>query len=171
MWIAISIFGVLTHHVGASSRRCSSSPNRIRFAGLRFGFWHRPATAVSFLSTQDKKKDTLLACLSFWVPPPRGRLYPSVFECSGSAKPPLRRGFACGKTLAQRKAPPARRPVGWSFYNFSRFQNIDFDRPFQIWCGIRHFWRIPHVFYCILGNLKTLEGKITDYGYQSVVCY
>ena len=29
------------------------------------------------------------------------------------------------------KAPPARRPVGWFSYTFSRFQNIDFNRPFQ----------------------------------------
>ena len=28
------------------------------------------------------------SCPSFWVPPPRGRLHPSVFQCSGSAKPP-----------------------------------------------------------------------------------
>ena len=29
-------------------------------------------------------------------------------------------------------APPARKPVGWFFYPFSRFQNIDLDRSFQL---------------------------------------
>ena len=29
------------------------------------------------------------------------------------------------------KAPPARRPVGWFSYTFLRFQDIDFNRPFQ----------------------------------------
>ena len=44
------------------------------------------------------------------------------------------------------KAPPARRPVGWFSYTFSRFQNIDFNRPFHkkghdlrrvLFCGFR----------------------------------
>ena len=53
----------------------------------------------------------------------------------------LRRGFAnsaCAEVLPAAKrsygalAPPARKPVGWFFYPFSRFQNIDLDRSFQL---------------------------------------
>jgi hypothetical protein len=41
-----------------------------------------------------------------------GRLHPSVFQCSGSAKPPLRNSPPLSRLrIYGAKAPPARRPV------------------------------------------------------------
>ena len=52
----------------------------------------------------------------FWVPPPTGRLHPSVSECSGSAKPPLRQGFGLRpKRLYAAKAARPIRAIGWYF--------------------------------------------------------
>ena len=45
----------------------------------------------------------------FWVPPPRGRLHPSVIEMLGVNDLPLRRGFRLRqKRLYGAKAPPRR---------------------------------------------------------------
>ena len=49
-----------------------------------------------------KKKDTLIACLSFWASRAEGPLRPSVIQMLGMAEPSLRRGFASGKTLVRR---------------------------------------------------------------------
>ena len=56
----------------------------------------------STLPASTKKKDTLIACLSFWASRAEGPLRPSVIEMLGMAEPSLRRGFACGKTLVRR---------------------------------------------------------------------
>ena len=61
------------------------------------GLWVRVPLPVP------KRKDFLSEVLSFWVPPPRGRLHPSVFQMLGASELPLRRGFASGKTLVRRK--------------------------------------------------------------------
>ena len=45
------------------------------------------------------RKDDLL----FWVPAAKGRLHPSEIKMHGANELPLRRGFACGKTLVRRK--------------------------------------------------------------------
>ena len=50
-----------------------------------------------------KQKVILSDDLLFWVPPPGGRLHPLVMEMLGASELPLRRGFACGKTLVRRK--------------------------------------------------------------------
>ena len=41
----------------------------------------------------DSLKDILSDVLLFWAPTAKGGLRPSGFQCSGSAKPPLRQGF------------------------------------------------------------------------------
>ena len=88
--------------------------------------------AVSFSATKDKKKDTLKACLSFWVPPPIGRLHPSVLKCSGWQSHPSAKVFACGENACA--AQKRRRPGGrWddSPATVLSIQNIDFNRPSQ----------------------------------------
>ena len=60
---------------------CSSFPTATHFVGLAVGvppcgrhfslYWE-----ISILTVPCKKNDTLLACRSFWVPPPDGRLHP-----------------------------------------------------------------------------------------------
>ena len=49
-----------------------------------------------------------MSCLSFWFPPPKGRLHPSVIEMLGASELSLRRGFASGKTLVRRKCAAPR---------------------------------------------------------------
>ena len=51
------------------------------------------------------KTSAFSRCLSFWVPPPEGRLHPSAFKCSGSAEPPLRNSRpVAGNLRATRRA-------------------------------------------------------------------
>ena len=73
-----------------------------------------------------------MSCLSFWVPRAVGPLHPPVIQMLGGNEFRLRQGFRLWrKRLYAAKAAPARRPVVWCFYTFSRFQNIDFNRPIQ----------------------------------------
>ena len=46
------------------------------------------AENIDFNRPCQKEGHDRRSCPSFWVPPPRGRLHPSVFQCAGSAKPP-----------------------------------------------------------------------------------
>ena len=61
--------------------------------------------AGSSPASRTKKERHLLKAdvFLFWVPPPKGRLHPPVFQMLGGSEFRLRRGFACGKTLARRK--------------------------------------------------------------------
>ena len=72
----------------------------------------------SFTKQKVIRKDDLL----FWVPAARGRLHPPVFQMLGASELPLRRGFACGKTLVRRKCAAGQKAgcSGWmqSFRNF-----------------------------------------------------
>ena len=83
---------------------------------------------LSSLMSRPKKKDAL----KFGVSAAKGRLHPSIFQCSAEVN------SACAEVLPAAKrsygalAPPARRPVVWFSYTFSRFQNIDFNRPFPV---------------------------------------
>ena len=73
-----------------------------------------------------------MSCLSFWVPRAVGLLHPPVIQMLGGNEFRLRQGFRLWrKRLYAAKAAPARRPVVWCSYTFSRFQNIDFNRPIQ----------------------------------------
>ena len=48
-----------------------------------------------------------MSCLSFWVPPPGGRLHPSVIKMLGASELPLRQGFRLWrKRLYGANAPP-----------------------------------------------------------------
>ena len=88
-----------------------------------------------------------MSCLSFLVPRAVGPLHPPVIQMLGGNEFRLRQGFRLWrKRLYAAKAEPARRPVVWCFYTFSRFQNIDFNRPFHkkghdlrrvLFCGFR----------------------------------
>ena len=49
------------------------------------------------------------SCLLFWVPAARGRPPPFGIRMLRAAKPPFRRGFACGKTLERRKSGAAQK--------------------------------------------------------------
>ena len=75
----------------------------------------------------------------------RRRPPPSGISMLGAAKPPLRQGFLLRrKRLCGALAPRPRRAVGWFSYTFSRFQNIDFNRPFQNKRQLRK--QLPFVF-------------------------
>ena len=63
----------------------------------------------SIPTSSSKKKDTLIACLSFWASRAEGPLRPSVIQMLGMAEPSLRRGFASGKTLVRRKSGAAQK--------------------------------------------------------------
>ena len=63
----------------------------------------RPKFEISRLA---KKKDTMKACLPFWVPAARGRLHPSVFECSGEVNSPCAAGQKAGRVQLRYPAPP-----------------------------------------------------------------
>ena len=67
--------------------------------------WMRFRTGVQLPPPPPKRKDIRKDVLSFWVPPPKGRLHPSVFQCSGPAKPPLRHSRPqAGNLRATRRA-------------------------------------------------------------------
>ena len=71
------------------------------------------ARAGSTPASRTKKKDTLKACLSFWVSAAKGRRYPSVFQCSGQQSHPCAKVFASGEnacTLQKRRGPEG--PLG-----------------------------------------------------------
>ncbi len=89
---------------------------------------------ISILTVHSPKRRTSAEsrCPSFGVPPPRGRLHPSVIEMLGRNEFALRRGFACGKTLVRRKRAAGQKaglPVLLRL--FSILENIDFDQLLQ----------------------------------------
>ena len=53
-----------------------------------------------------KKEAPAKQVLLFWVPPPARRLHPSAFECSGSAKPPLRNSPLPSEFTPQKRRGP-----------------------------------------------------------------
>ena len=64
-------------------------------------------TGVQFPPPPPKRKTRLSACLSFWVPPPKGRLHLSVIKMLGANELPLCQGFRPRrKRLCGAKAPP-----------------------------------------------------------------
>lgn len=64
-------------------------------------------TRCSDCITRSKRKTRLSACLSFWVPPPKGRLHLSVIKMLGANELPLCQGFRPRrKRLCGAKAPP-----------------------------------------------------------------
>ena len=72
-------------------------------------------TGVRFPSPAPKRKDIRKDVLSFWGPPPKGRLHPSVIAMHGQNKFALRQDFRHRrKCLYGAKAPRPRRAVGWS---------------------------------------------------------
>ena len=86
-----------------------------------------------------KRKDIRKDVLSFWVPTAEGGLRPSGFQCSGSAKPPLRQGFHLRwKRLYGALAPPARRPGGCSSVRLQRIWKYsdcsDFSKKKHLLC-------------------------------------
>ena len=97
------------------SCRCSSFPNRTRFAGLRFGFGCKPmGCSIYNCCTVESEKDICESrCLSFWVPPPKGRLHPSALHMLGGSEFRLRQGFAPAAQNAC-TALTRRRPEGRS---------------------------------------------------------
>ena len=75
--------------------------------------YQQPAVACSSHVSSSKKKDTLLACLSFWVSAAEGRLHPSVFQCSGRQSHHCSKVFASGEntcTPQKRRGPEG--PLG-----------------------------------------------------------
>ena len=80
---------------------------------------------ASFLSTPDIKITTPAGCGYFYGN--RGNL-----KCSAEVNSACAEVLPAAKRSHGAKAPPARRPVEWSFYTFSRFQNENFNRPFHV---------------------------------------
>ena len=87
-----------------------SFPNRTRYRWAPV--WVRRCAAVFsghekilILTSPSKRKDIRKDVLSFWAPAALGGLRPSVFECSGSAEPPLRNSRPqAGNLRATRRA-------------------------------------------------------------------
>ena len=108
----------------------------------------------SHISSSKTKGNCKSSCLSFWVPPPSGRLHPSVISMLGVGKAapsprqvppfgrlrsetPLRRQCAIPRRLwrlriygEKRRRPEGR--LGSSLVAVLSIQNIDFKRSFQI---------------------------------------
>ena len=84
------------------------------------------------LRAYQKERHDLWSCLSFWIPPPIGRLHPSVLKCSGWQSHPCAKVFACGENActAQKRCRPGGR-WGDSPATVLSIQNIDFNRPSQ----------------------------------------
>ena len=59
-----------------------------------------------------KKKDTLIACLSFWASRAEGPLRPSVIQMLGGSEFRLRRGFIYGKAPVRRKCAAGQKAGG-----------------------------------------------------------
>ena len=79
-----------------------------------------------------KKKDTLKACLSFWVSRTVGPLHPSIFQCSAEMNSVCAKIFAGGEnayTAHLRRRPESR--LGGIYCNRFKTENIDFNLPFQ----------------------------------------
>ena len=89
----------------------------------------REVTGSSPVSSTKTKGNCESSCLLFWVPAARGGLHPSALKCSGRRSRPSAEILPGAKHSYSAKAPPARRPGGWFAYTFSRFHNIDFNRP------------------------------------------
>ena len=53
-------------------------------------------------------------------------------KCSAEVNSACAEVLPAAKRSHGAKAPPARRPVEWSFYTLSRFQNENFNRPFHV---------------------------------------
>ena len=85
--------------------------------------------AVSFSATKDKKKDTLSACLSFWVLRAVGPTPLRRFKCSADVNSASAKVLPAAKHPHGALVPPARRPVGWSTHTFSGFQNTNMNAP------------------------------------------
>ena len=103
------------------------------------------------------KTSAFSRCLSFWVPPPRERLHPSVIQMLGGSTRKgyatsvrrqsrqrlcgefrLRRGFACGKTLV-RRIGAAGQKAGWVvllyLFEISCGRNVRFATTSFYTCG------------------------------------
>ena len=152
-----------------SRRRCCSPPGElpkkyIRCArvveladSLDSGSSAHYGRAGSSPASRTKKKDTLKACLSFWVPRAVGPLHPSVIQMLGGSTRKgyatsvrrqsrqrlcgefrLRRGFACGKTLV-RRIGAAGQKAGWVvllyLFEISCGRNVRFAATSFYTCG------------------------------------
>ena len=90
-----------------------SFPNRTHFVGLRFGIGCKSGSlGIYTVAMFQKGRHDVCRVFLFGFRRQR-RLHPSVIEMLGANKLPLRRGFACGKTLVRRKsaAPLCGAPV------------------------------------------------------------
>ena len=79
-----------------------------------------------------KKKDTLKACLSFWVSRTVGPLHPSIFQCSAEMNSVCAKIFAGGEnayTAHLRRRPESR--VSRISSHVPKAENIGFNRPIQ----------------------------------------
>ena len=86
------------------------------YAGLRFGpvAARRFFIAINCPFQNERTSERMSFCFGFRRL--KGRLHPSVSECLGAAKPPLRQGFGLRpKRLYAAKAARPRRAVGWYF--------------------------------------------------------
>ena len=98
--------------VRARSFCCSSSPNRTRLAGLRFGFGTTCSHCIFFVAIIQKNAtcfDESHFLLGF---APVGRSTLRWLKCSGEVNSPCVKVLPVAKRLYGAKAPPARRPVG-----------------------------------------------------------
>ena len=92
-----------------------SSPNRTRFAGLRFGIGcelesHSIYTAAMF----QKERHDVCGVFLFGFRRPEGGSTLRYFKCSGQMNCPCAEVLPGAKRSYGAKAPPARRP-GWQF--------------------------------------------------------
>lgn len=79
--------GVLRSEYGEQHISRRGTPSR------RPTVWGSGAACPQNGSLVPKRKTRLSACLSFWVPPPKGRLHLSVIKMLGANELPLCQGF------------------------------------------------------------------------------
>ena len=128
--------------------------------------------ACSSHVSSSKKKDTLLACLSFWVSAAEGRLHPSVFQCSGRQSHPCSKVFASGEntcTPQKRRGPEG--PLGkisrWRIENLKyldcsalpKRKTSAESRCLSFWVGelyyqVQHFRKIKRVHTAPCGRME-----------------
>ena len=95
----------------------------------------------------------------FWAPQAKGRLHPSVFQCSAEVDPACAEVLPAAKRSYGAKAPPAGRPVEWFSYTFSRSQNIDFNIPVH---KSREMINLT-AFYNFFGNIGPVAPAFLSY--------
>ena len=142
---------------GLTRNQFGSNPTRVRIP---------PAATLDRVFC---KADVFL----FWVPPPKGRLHSSGFQCSGRQSRPCAKVFTCGENACT--AHSCRRPEGpLEPATLSSIQNIDFTVSLSsegpLWMSFvfsclrgkrAHEPQIPNI--CIQTSYKGINSSLFEW--------